>query len=208
MMNEVAEKKLGFMPSLRIVAGLGELMNPDLLENSDFQSVTPTLLQEWYAQPEAQWFRSELLAAEDLSPQLFKRIYGEGIVGLGVRAMQHLENMGYPLLLGSDTPGSPSYANQPGLNTYLELLLMADAGISLNSIFAAATINNARQFKLDDDYGTVEVGKVANLLLLTDDPLETIEAWNFIEMIFLEGAAIERESFSKLTFSIGQIGSR
>lgn len=193
IMETVAQKRLGFMPTLRIVAGLGELMEPDRLEQPAFRKVTPTLLQEWYRQPEAQWFKSELLAAEDLSPQLFARIYRLGIVGRGIRAMQHLDSLGYPLLLGSDTPGSPSYINQPGLNTYHELLLMAEGGISLDDIFVAATINTARQFRLDADYGTIEVGKMANLLLLSENPLEAIEAWDSIDTIFLHGVPIKRD---------------
>lgn len=192
-MEIVAQRQVGFMPTLRIVAGLGEIMESDRLERVDFRNVTPTLLQDWYRQPEAQWFKSELLAAEDLSPELFTRIYRQGVVGRGIRAMQHLDSLSYPLLLGSDTPGSPSYINQPGLNTYHELLLMAEGGISLADIFAAATINTARQFTLDADYGTVEVGKVANLLLLNENPLEAIEAWNSIDTVFLGGVPIRRE---------------
>lgn len=193
VMETVARRRVGFMPTLRIVAGLGELMQPEIVERVEFRNVTPTLLRQWYGQPEAQWFKSELLAAEDLSPKLFTRIYRQGIVGRGIRAMQHLDNLGYPLLLGSDTPGSPGYINQPGLNTYHELLLMAEGGISLENIFAAATINTARQFKLDADYGTVEVGKIANLLLLNENPLEAVEAWNSIDTVFLAGVPIERD---------------
>jgi len=38
-------------------------------------------------------------------------------------------------------------------------------------VLTAATINNAKQFNIENDYGTVEVGKIANLLLLKDNPL-------------------------------------
>jgi imidazolonepropionase-like amidohydrolase len=40
------------------------------------------------------------------------------------------------------------------------------AGLSLVQIFEAATINNAREFKLDSQLGTIEPGKIANLVLL------------------------------------------
>jgi imidazolonepropionase-like amidohydrolase len=64
---------------------------------------------------------------------------------------------------------------------------------SLPAILRAATINNARPFGLDRDYGTVERGKLANLLLLKSNPLESIEAWSQIDGVILRGAALERE---------------
>jgi imidazolonepropionase-like amidohydrolase len=70
--------------------------------------------------------------------------------------------------------------------------LMAQSGIPLPVIFRAATLNNARQFGLDKDYGTVESGKHANLLLLTANPLETMRAWAQIEKIILHGKVIGR----------------
>jgi len=68
--------------------------------------------------------------------------------------------------------------------------------VPLPAIFRAATINNARQFGLDKDYGTVEPGKTANLLLLTGNPLETMRAWSQIEKVILHGEVIERETLA------------
>ena len=73
---------------------------------------------------------------------------------------------------------------------------MAEAGIPLADILAAATINNARQFNLATDYGTIENGKIANLLLLKDNPLKKIEAWNSIETVILHGMPISRETLA------------
>jgi imidazolonepropionase-like amidohydrolase len=111
-----------------------------------------------------------------------------------MRAARHLHQLGHPLLLGSDTPSAPTYGNQPGYDTYREMRLLAQAGIPLIAIFQAATINNARQFGLERDYGTIASGKVANLLLLDANPLETIRAWSLIDKVILRGKAIERES--------------
>jgi imidazolonepropionase-like amidohydrolase len=40
----------------------------------------------------------------------------------------------------------------------------------------------------------VSVGKVANLLLLDANPLETIRAWSLIDKVVLRGQVIERET--------------
>ena len=66
----------------------------------------------------------------------------------------------------------------------------------LAAILQAATINNARQFGLDKHYGTVTAGKVANLLLLNSNPLESVRAWSDIDRVILRGQALERESLA------------
>lgn len=43
---------------------------------------------------------------------------------------------------------------------------MAEAGVSSVDVLRAATINNAQAFGLADDHGSIEPGKIANLVLL------------------------------------------
>ncbi len=73
---------------------------------------------------------------------------------------------------------------------------MFESGISLSSIFKAATYNNAKAFHLEDKYGSMEKEKVANLLILNSNPLENIEAYNKIEQVIIRGEIIEREQLS------------
>ena len=113
-----------------------------------------------------------------------------------MRALRYLYELGQPMLLGSDTPSAPTYGNQPGYDTYKEMQLMVQAGIPLSAIFAAGTINNARQFGLEKDYGTIEQGKIANLLLLEANPLASVEAWTKIDKVILRGEPIERETLA------------
>jgi len=113
-----------------------------------------------------------------------------------MRAAKYLHDLGHPMLLGTDTPSAPTFGNQPGYETYREMRMMAQSGIPLPAIFRAATINNAKQFGLDKDYGTVEAGKIANLLLLTENPLESLRAWTSIDRIILRGDVIKRESLA------------
>jgi imidazolonepropionase-like amidohydrolase len=73
---------------------------------------------------------------------------------------------------------------------------MNEAGVPLNQILASATINNAKAFKLDSDVGSIKVGKKANLILMTKNPLKEIEAYNTIENIVLGGEVLIRENLS------------
>jgi imidazolonepropionase-like amidohydrolase len=100
------------------------------------------------------------------------------------------------MLLGSDTPSAPTYGNQPGYETYKEMRMMADIGIPLQAIFGAGTINNARSLGLERDYGTIEKGKIANLVLLDANPLASIDAWTKIDKVILRGDPIDRETLA------------
>jgi imidazolonepropionase-like amidohydrolase len=99
------------------------------------------------------------------------------------------------ILLASDTPSAPTWTDQPGLNTWRELQHLARAGLSPRDLLKAGTIRNAEVFGLQD-LGTVEPGKLANLLLLRADPLAGVEAWNDIETVILHGELIPRESLA------------
>jgi imidazolonepropionase-like amidohydrolase len=99
-------------------------------------------------------------------------------------------------LFGSDTPSSPTYGNPPGYNGYLEMKQLVAASVSLRQLLAAATIEYAGAFNLTDRYGTVEKGKIANMLLPDKNPLDSVEAWNSIHAIIPHGEWIERSSLS------------
>jgi imidazolonepropionase-like amidohydrolase len=70
------------------------------------------------------------------------------------------------------------------------------AGVSQAKLFRAMTIDNARVMRLDEEIGTIEPGKKANLLLLGADPLKNVKAYDAIATVFLHGRSITRESLS------------
>jgi imidazolonepropionase-like amidohydrolase len=71
-----------------------------------------------------------------------------------------------------------------------------DAGVPLKQIFKAATYNNAKEFDLINSVGTISIGKTANILILNSNPFETIEAYNDIQFVLMNGKLIEREKLT------------
>jgi imidazolonepropionase-like amidohydrolase len=51
-------------------------------------------------------------------------------------------------------------------------------------------------FGLSRDYGTVEAGKIANLLLLTADPRTSVTAFDKVETVIVKGRAVQRASLA------------
>jgi imidazolonepropionase-like amidohydrolase len=82
---------------------------------------------------------------------------------------------------------------------------MAELGVPLAKILAAATINNAEMFGLDDRYGSIQPGKIANLLLLESSPLESVKAYDRIRWVVLGGRAIARDELAA-DYNRGQSG--
>lgn len=107
-------------------------------------------------------------------------------------ATNYLAKRGARFLFGTDTPSAPTYANPPGLNGWMEMNRLVDAGLTPAQVFRAATIVNAEALGLDREFGTVQPGKRANLLLLRKDPTQTVEAYDEIVKVILRGRVIDR----------------
>ncbi|MFZ1371754.1 MAG: amidohydrolase family protein, partial [Ferruginibacter sp.] len=110
--------------------------------------------------------------------------------------VKFLEDNHANLIFGTDGVAMNMYTNPPGYNGFLEMKHWAGAGISLETLFKAVTINNARTFHIDNLYGSVEKNKIANLVILDADPLKDVNAYNKIDYIIMRGEVIKREKLS------------
>jgi imidazolonepropionase-like amidohydrolase len=195
-LRKIHEQGIGYQATLRVLPGTADMFREDTLKDPMYAKVVPAPVLAWYATEPGQWFK-QIMRAGGGSAVDAKIAHGWLKQNeQGMRALRYLNELGHSLLVGSDTPSAPTYGSQPGYDTYREMRLMAQSGVPLNTIFRAATLNNAQQFGLAKDYGTVETGKIANLLLLNANPLETMRAWAQIDKVILHGDVIERETLA------------
>jgi imidazolonepropionase-like amidohydrolase len=199
-LRTIHDKGIGYQATLRVLPGVTDLLDPALLDDPVYRKVVPPALLAWYHTEPAQWFKHEVFGPNVNAAAVVAGVHAANehwaTEDKGLRALRYLYELGQPMLLGSDTPSAPTYGNQPGYDTFKEMRLMSQAGIPLSAIFAAGTINNARRIGLDKDYGTIEPGKIANLLLLDGNPLADVEAWSKIDKVILRGEAIDRETLA------------
>lgn len=86
--------------------------------------------------------------------------------------------------IGSDTPLSwPALALHAQLRAYAEV-------VGNHAALQAATLNAARYAKVDHDLGSIEVGKIADMLVVRGNPLEDVKHAADIELIFKNGVGI------------------
>jgi imidazolonepropionase-like amidohydrolase len=197
ILDDGLAQNVGWQPTLQVLYGLTGLFSTSFLSDPRLLRVVPSNLIDWYRSPEGQWFR--MVVSQDMnpsakaSPSQLERVVNEGFattIDRGKHAAAYVAARHGRILFGTDTPSSPTYANPPGLNGWLEMQRLIDAGETAAQIFKSATLTNAQALKLDREIGTVEVGKRANLLLLRQDPTQTIEAYAGIVTVILNGRVL------------------
>ncbi len=102
---------------------------------------------------------------------------------------------GVGILPGTDAPlrNSP-----PGFGLHQELALFARAGLSPFEVLRAATLEPARYLGVLDSLGTITAGKMADLVLLTADPLADVRNLRSIEAVVANGRLFDAGARTRL----------
>ncbi len=94
--------------------------------------------------------------------------------------------------------GVGSHGQLQGLGYHWELWAMQTGGISEHDILNVATLQGAEAIGLDTDLGTIEKGKLADLLILNSDPLENIRNTADLEYVMKNGYMYEAETLNEV----------
>ena len=98
--------------------------------------------------------------------------------------LKKLADAGIKIGFGTDT-GPP--ARFPGYFEHLETEIMVESGLTPMQVIVAFSKNSSEALGIDDDFGTLEEGKVADMILINGDPLEEIRNLRKIEAVFIGG---------------------
>jgi imidazolonepropionase-like amidohydrolase len=195
LLDRIVEKKIGYQPTIQVLYGELAYFDSEYLKSGAVSQVIPKDLLEWFNSPEGKWFKKEI-DDDDTPDAAMLKAYDQGPLRHVRQVVAYLASKDANFVFGTDTPSSPTYGNLPGPNGYLEMQQLQKAGMSLTQIFKAATINNAREFKMDSQVGTIERGKTANLVLLKKSPLESVDAYDSIVTVWVHGKPVSRDSLA------------
>ncbi|MEQ9438502.1 MAG: amidohydrolase family protein, partial [Cyclobacteriaceae bacterium] len=93
--------------------------------------------------------------------------------------IQAIIQAGGHMTAGTDSPIIPY-----GTSLHVEMQLFVEAGLSPFQALQAATIKSAETVGVDKDLGSIEVGKLADLVIVDGDPLTNIkDAWNVTKVM-------------------------
>jgi predicted amidohydrolase YtcJ len=104
---------------------------------------------------------------------------------------------GVPMILGTDC-GANNNHTMPGWSIHEELAELVKAGLSPAEALRMATINAARWRGESATEGSVERGKVADLLILRSNPLEAIRHTREIDAVFKSGKRYSRSDLDAM----------
>jgi imidazolonepropionase-like amidohydrolase len=96
---------------------------------------------------------------------------------------------GVTILSGSDIP---NFDLIPGASLHHELELLVEAGIPPLEVIKIATRNGAQALGIEKDVGTIEPGKEADMIILSDNPVDSIGNTKKIEAVINNGHFIKR----------------
>ncbi len=128
--------------------------------------------------------RSGILTRENVQPYLDFRN----------QLFMTLHEAGVPMLMSSD---SPQVFNVPGFSIHHEIDLMSKAGMSNYEILKSGSVNPARYFGQEGNWGVMKVGASADFVLVKSNPLEDLETLKNPVMVVMKGEIYDQQELKK-----------
>ena len=179
VINLTAESKITYTPTLLVAYG-GPFSENYYYENENphddmkLRRFTPHSAIDQRTRRRGQWFLPEEYVFENHGVALKQVIEAGGRVGVG------------------------SHGQLQGLGYHWELWSVAVGGMSNYDALRAATILGAEGIGLDGDLGSLEPGKLADLIVLDASPLEDLRNTNAISHVMMNGRLYEAETLNEI----------
>lgn len=168
-----------------------------MIDKSFFYPSKPNWIEEIerlavYDPDELRQLRDSASPEESLA--FLAEIYGiddptlAGVLTPQLEDLQRLYEMGFNLVIGTDTGNDFIF---PGISVHEEMEMMASEGFFRPlDVIKMATHNGAKMLGVLNEVGTIEVGKVADLMLLDRNPLDDIRNTRTINSVFVRGRQV------------------
>jgi imidazolonepropionase-like amidohydrolase len=150
-------------------------------------------------------FRMGWLPGENTFNQLDSSYFSETYVIPHEKMLLALNEARVPLMSGTDTP-LPVLV--PGFSLHEELAAMVDIGLSPYDALKTSTYNPAKYLGELDEFGTIDVGKRADLVLLQANPLEDITNTQEIEGVMVRGKWFNRSDLDTMLSEVAKANQR
>jgi imidazolonepropionase-like amidohydrolase len=172
---------------------LGTRSIDELRRRPELIYLRPEVIDQWVRQT-AQFARGSGSFWRTALEQVGMRESPEDIVVLRDRILQALHRAGARLVLGAD---SPQVFSVPGFSLAHEMRAMVEAGVPTYAVLEAATRNPAAFFGREAEFGTVEPGKRADLILVEGNPLQDIRNVHRQAGVMVRGKWLPKEEIDR-----------
>jgi hypothetical protein len=181
---DLAQRKVMVDPTLAVFRNMILLSDqPEIIEHPDNRLVPARLRKAW-----GDYLTRLGMPSGELEPRRREFAKYQELTGI-------LHRAGVPILAGTDTP-EPFVP--PGFSLHQELEMLVESGLTPAAALQSATINNARALRQEEHLSAVEAGKLADLVLLTSDPLIDIRHTREIDVVIRSGLVCKPAELLKL----------
>lgn len=193
----IAERKAWSGPTMALFRTIALAHEPleKWTSRGELRYIMPQAREAWAKQREAMGKQGPFGDAE----------FSAWFIGTRAKMLRAVRDAGGRILAGSD---SPQAFLVTGFALHDELEAMVDAGLTTTEVLAAATSAPAAYFEelpnkgssagVLPDFGRVEAGARADLLLLRANPLESIDATREIEAVMVRGKLLDRAALDAM----------
>jgi imidazolonepropionase-like amidohydrolase len=119
--------------------------------------------------------------------------------------VRKLHSAGVPFLAGTDTPAGVDVL--PGVSLHLELQRFVAAGFTPLAALQTATLNPADFYNRRSDFGTVQIGRIADLVILEANPLDNIANTRKIAGVVADGHYFSSADLEQLRNRLKQVAA-
>jgi imidazolonepropionase-like amidohydrolase len=170
-------------PTLTVLRAVAFSGDADFRNDPRIKYIPDSLKQQW----------EDAFGWKEHTPEFnsqAKRVFQKQLEIVGM-----MKRSGVRFIAGTDTPNPYVF---PGFSLHDELALLVQAGLTPAEALRTATINPAKYFDMEKSLGTVEKGKIADLVLLDANPLTDINNTRKIEAVIVGGKYLPKETLQKM----------
>lgn len=189
---QIKDKNIFICPTLQwYVIGSGMYSVDYMVNQYGMNYMEPKVVSDWAEKSTA--YR------EKLGKQAFEEevVNETKTINERLSVIKILNDKGIKLLL---SPDSSSKFVVPGFGMMEEMKLYKKAGLTNYEILKTATVNFAYLF--NENYGTIEVGRDADFMLVNDNPLEDLETLKNIEGLYFNKQFLNKENLTERAKSL------
>ncbi len=110
---------------------------------------------------------------------------------LAARVVNELDRAGVPIMLGA-------HGQREGLAAHWEMWMFEQGGMTPHRALIAGTIAGARYLGMEADLGSLEVGKLADLIVLEENPLDNLRSSELVRYVMVGGRIFDALSMNEI----------
>jgi imidazolonepropionase-like amidohydrolase len=171
---------------------------PVILVGNDSLSMSDSTMKYIPKSQRESWHEGFQRLSRNITIPEYRKIHYE----MRSRIVNEMYHAGVHILAGTDT-GAPF--SVPGFSLHDELEQLVEAGLSPIDALRAATLNPAKFLHKEKELGTVEKGKIADLVLLDANPLVNITNTKKIFAVIVNGKLLQRNDLDALLEQVKEL---